>query len=403
MVFDHVDKVRTVGGIDGGAYEFELVGFGCFEILGGDVAVFDHLGEDAVAGVDGAVGMDLGVCVVGRSADDATEESALGDVEVANILAKVSLGGFTKSANGERAAIAEVNLVGIEGEDLLFAEALIKLESDDGFFDFAAPAAFGGKEEGASNLHIDGGGALRFGTVPKVGPSGAEDADGVEAAVVEEALIFGRKHGFNEDFGHVVKADQAAFFTGGIEKIGEDFRLDLGVIKFGIVGEADKFRNVVPSEIDTDGVTAGEVRARAGANLEGFGGDDELAGGVGSAEFLVAGVNESGFELRFFVGFAAVDILGSSKDARSVLENVAGEAAVDHAAEGNVVVDEDGGTRDEEQEGDAEKRETDARSPEAAAETDAEAALEDVFDIVEELQLSGLGERVTGGGVGCME
>src|ERR1700683_3132680 len=106
--------------------------------------------------------MGLGVRVVRRSADDAGEESAFGDVEVANILAEVGLGGFAASANCEGAAIAEVSLVGVESEDLLLGEALIELEGDQSFFDFAAPDTLGGEKEGAGNLHVDGGGALGF-------------------------------------------------------------------------------------------------------------------------------------------------------------------------------------------------------------------------------------------------
>ncbi len=96
------------------------VGFG-----GGDGAGLDHGVEDEVAALDGAVGMAVGVEVVG-ALDDAGEQGALGEVELAEVFAEEGLGGFAEAVDGEGAALAEVDLVGVHLEDLLLGEARLR-------------------------------------------------------------------------------------------------------------------------------------------------------------------------------------------------------------------------------------------------------------------------------------
>ena len=120
----------------------EGLGLGVFGFVLGDGAGFDHGVEDEVAAFDGALGMAEGIEVVG-ALDDAGEEGALGQVELANIFAEVGLGGFAEAVDGEAAALAEVDLVGIHLEDLLLGEAVFELEGDDDLDELALDAFSG--------------------------------------------------------------------------------------------------------------------------------------------------------------------------------------------------------------------------------------------------------------------
>ena len=90
------------------------------------------------------------------------EESGFAEGELADVFAEVGLGGLSESADGEAAAIAEIDFVGIELENLLFGEALVDFDSHQHFFYFAAPFALGGEEKAAGHLHVNGAGALGF-------------------------------------------------------------------------------------------------------------------------------------------------------------------------------------------------------------------------------------------------
>ena len=61
----------------------------------------------------------------------AGQQRALGQIELAHILAEVGLRGLAKSVDREAAALAEVDLVGVHLEDLLLGEAVLELEGDE--------------------------------------------------------------------------------------------------------------------------------------------------------------------------------------------------------------------------------------------------------------------------------
>jgi len=94
---------------------------------------------------------------------------------------------------------------------LLFGEALFELEGNHGFGHFAAPGALIAEEESARDLHGDGAGALKVRAgVAQVGPRGTHDAHEIEAAVLEEALVFRGENSVNENAREVVVAHRAA-------------------------------------------------------------------------------------------------------------------------------------------------------------------------------------------------
>ena len=130
--------------------------------------------------------------------NDAGEQRAFRQVELANIFAEVGLGGFAEAIDGEAAALAEGDLVGVHLEDLLLGEAMLELEGDDDFDDLALDALFRGEEEAARQLHGEGGSALAVVSVAEVVDDGADETDVVDAAVLEEVAVFNGGDGGDE-------------------------------------------------------------------------------------------------------------------------------------------------------------------------------------------------------------
>ena len=115
--------------------------------------------------------------------------------ELPHVLAKISYARFGKPSNAETAAVAEINLVGIQLEDLLLIKTLLEFDRDHRFGDFAPHRALVRKEKRARHLHGDGARALVVRrAVPKVGPRGAHDSNEVKSAVVEKPLVLRRKN-----------------------------------------------------------------------------------------------------------------------------------------------------------------------------------------------------------------
>ncbi len=103
--------------------------------VGGDVAVLDHLRQHAVARLFGAVEMALGRGIAVGRANDSREKRRLARADLADVLAEIGLRGFAEAANRKAAAIAEINIVGVELENLLLGEALVELGGHQDFLE----------------------------------------------------------------------------------------------------------------------------------------------------------------------------------------------------------------------------------------------------------------------------
>jgi hypothetical protein len=99
----------------------QRLGLGALGLVLGDGAGLHHRVEHQVAALDGAVGMAEGIEVAG-ALNDAGEHGALGQIELAHILAEVGLRGLAEAVDGKAAALAEVDLVGVHLEDLLLVK-----------------------------------------------------------------------------------------------------------------------------------------------------------------------------------------------------------------------------------------------------------------------------------------
>ena len=206
--------------------QFRVLGGGF--LVGGEVAVLDHLPQHAVAGFFRAVRVALGGGIAVRRADDSGEKRRFAGAQFAHILAKIGLRGFAEPANRKAAAIAQINVVGVKLEDLLLRKALVEFGGHQDFLHLPPPLALGGEEERARHLHVDRAGALRLLAAAHVVKRRAKHADHVQRAMLEEALVLRGQHRVHHHRRQIVVADHAPLFARAVEEIGDHFRLDFG-------------------------------------------------------------------------------------------------------------------------------------------------------------------------------
>src|ERR1035441_10653364 len=124
------------------------------------------------------------------------------------MLGKVKLGGGLEAIH----AATQVDLVSVEGEDLLFGEAPFNLNGEVGFLKLANPEAVSGEEEVTGQLHGERGSALGAAVGAEVVPQSTTDAQYVDAPMGLEALVFNGEDGLTEDGSEVVVTDHHAAF-----------------------------------------------------------------------------------------------------------------------------------------------------------------------------------------------
>ena len=87
------------------------------------------------------------------------------------------------------------------------------------------------------------GSALVLAAFLEVHIGGAHDADGVEAGVLEETLVFGGGNGVDQHFWNVAKFHQAALFAIAVEEIGDELRLKLILGAGGVIAQGNDLRD----------------------------------------------------------------------------------------------------------------------------------------------------------------
>jgi len=212
LVVNEIDEVGCFAGVDVGRGEAKGLGLGAAGFGGGDGAGLDHGIEDEVAALHGTLGMLVGREVVGPL-DHASEESGLGEIELAEVFSEVSLRGFTEAINGEAAALAKVDLVGIHLEDLFLVEAGFELEADDNLAEFAGEALLRREKESACQLLGESRAAAGHVTGDDVHDGALGGAEVINATVAEEITVFDGDDSFDEVRRYFVKRDEAALGT----------------------------------------------------------------------------------------------------------------------------------------------------------------------------------------------
>src|ERR1700683_252780 len=113
MVFHHVDEVRSGTAFDASANEVKFFFLGSVGVRLCDIAILDHLAEDAVARFDGAIHVAFSRRVAIGRADASGQECGFAQAYLAHVLAEVSLRAFSETSNGKAATITEINFVGV--------------------------------------------------------------------------------------------------------------------------------------------------------------------------------------------------------------------------------------------------------------------------------------------------
>ncbi len=227
LIVDEVNEVGRFAGVDVGLGEAEGFGFGAGRFGFGDAAGLDHGVEDEVAALHGAVGMTVRIAVAGVL-EEGSEEGILGEVKLREVFAEESLRGFADAIDLVAAAMDEVHLVGVHGEDLRLVEAGFELKGDHEFGDFAGEFFVGAEEEALGELLGEGGAAAVFAVSENVLDAAFNGAEIVDAAVLEEAAIFDGGDGLDEvrrDFGEVNDAALCAVLVFG--EGGDELGLEL--------------------------------------------------------------------------------------------------------------------------------------------------------------------------------
>ncbi len=224
--------------------EGELLGGG--RLLGGDVLLLRHAVQDVVAALEGVVG------VFHRG-------------EAGGVLGKAGQeGGFGQGQGLDRppeqelalrlhpvVAVAEVDLIAVEGEDLLLGEVLLDLEGEDDLLDLPLGSLLGREEEQPRELHGEGGEALAVAAGAEVGEGGSRHAPHVDPDVLPEVRILHGDDRVAQDGRDVREGHHHALLDRelaedravGREHLGDDVRLvvleggDLGQI--ALEGEED--------------------------------------------------------------------------------------------------------------------------------------------------------------------
>src|SRR5690348_4559328 len=343
MIFDHIHEIRRVIIILAAGNQAERSEFGFLNLLRLDEAVFLHLVQDAIAGFGGAFGATIGSGVAIGSANNSGEERSLRQGNVADVFIEIGKRAFGKAVNGEAAAIAEVNLVGVELENLLLIEAMLEFDGDDGLGQLTAPSAFGGKEEAARELHGEGAGALSDAFAAEIGLGGSEDTDEIETGMLEKALVLCGEDRFHQHFGDVVETNPTALLARCIEEIGEQLRLDLRALDNVSVVEQGDAAHAATCEIDVQGVLAFEVGIAQRMDLDDITLDAIPTGSPVDFRLVIAVVLQLADQLGRGENLAVEDTIRGAIDAGARLKHVAGEVLINHAAEGKPVVGEDAG------------------------------------------------------------
>ncbi|CAB3708911.1 hypothetical protein LMG1231_03023 [Achromobacter denitrificans] len=177
-------RARAVRAADGQALLEGLVG-----LLGREVAERLHAAQHVVLA-------DLGAREVGDGVEargglgDAGQHGGFGRGHLGQGLAEIGARGGGEAVG----AVAQVDLVHVELQDLVLGELRFDLEGQQQFVELARIGLFRRQVEVARHLHGDRAAALGLGLLDDVGQHGARHAHPVHAAVAVEAVILGGQH-----------------------------------------------------------------------------------------------------------------------------------------------------------------------------------------------------------------
>ena len=170
---------------------------------------FDHAFEHQVAPVQRPLGMSIRRKIAGRL-NEPCEQGGLGKSDVLQVLVEIGPRCLGESADGEGTALSEIDPVGVELENLLFAELLLQFNGNQHLHQFPLQSFFRRQEEGPGELHGDGGTALFVLLSREINPRGFHQPQVVYATVLKEAAILNGQNCIHHHLRNVVVLDQLA-------------------------------------------------------------------------------------------------------------------------------------------------------------------------------------------------
>ncbi len=189
-------ELGAQGDIAGEGHGLDLGGLGR-----GDVPRPDHRREDEGSQLVG--GFRVGDDVAARwRPDQPGQVGGLLQVEGADVLAVPGAGRGLDAVG----AAPEVDGVDVALEDLPLVELALELDGDDRLPELAPQGGVGADVDVLDVLLGDRRPALGGALGPDVGPGGPGDADGIDAAVLEELAVLGGDDGVLDDGRHLVDA-----------------------------------------------------------------------------------------------------------------------------------------------------------------------------------------------------
>ena len=157
------------------------------------------------------------------------------------------------------------------------------LQRDDQFRELARPALVLVQPEHARQLLAQRGGALVLAAFLHIDVGGLDDADRIEAGVLEEALVFGRSDGLHQDWRNVVELHHPPLLAVAAGEVGDQLRLELILAARRVVLQGDDLRDLAACESDQPGFLV-EIRVASGEDLDGVRADlvvaDRVARGI---------------------------------------------------------------------------------------------------------------------------
>jgi len=192
----------------------------------GDGAVGLHFTEHQVAASQRSLGIENGR-IGNRALGQAGEKRGLGQCQIFGVFRKEI---FRSSLEAVHAA-AEIDLIGVKGENLLLGKGALNLDGEIGLLNFAHGSAIGGEKEVARQLHGECRCALGAPMRADVVPGGAGHAKDIDAPVGLEIFVFDRDDGLAQ---HGREAVVAHYFA-ALQREGADDAA-LAVVEIGSSG-----------------------------------------------------------------------------------------------------------------------------------------------------------------------
>ena len=187
-------------GRDVAQVEMDVLGLRLLDIRPGGEAVLRHAVEHPITPVDRRVVPFEGI-VVARCLRQGCKISGLRERQLVHGFAVIVERGGSDAVIAE----AEINLVEIELEDLLFRVGRLDAQREQHLLDLAVVGLLRGQQEILRDLLGDGRGALLPAALTReIGDDGARDAFGVDTVMREEILVLGREEGIDHELRHVL-------------------------------------------------------------------------------------------------------------------------------------------------------------------------------------------------------